>query len=90
MLRKRSKTLIYGDYKEYFPKDKNIYMYQRSLDDESYLIICSFSRLPVRVHLPKELKNKRKKLVLCNYRQQSRYFKAFFRPYEARVYLLVK
>ncbi len=89
MLRKRSKTLIYGDYKEYFPKDKNIYMYQRSLDDESYLIICSFSRLPVRAHMPSELHGKRKKLILCNYPQQSKYFKGFFRPFEVRVYKVI-
>ena len=67
LLRKCSKTLLYGDYTEYFPKDKNIYMYERSLDGESYLIICSFSRLPVKAHKPEKFLGKRGELLLCNY-----------------------
>lgn len=66
-LRKSSKTLIYGDYTEHFPKDKNIYMYERSLDGESYLIICSFSRLPVKAHKPSKFAGRHGELVLCNY-----------------------
>ena len=66
-LRKSSKTLIYGDYKEYFPKDPNIYMYERSLDGESFLIICSFSRFPQKAHKPKKFAGRHGELVLCNY-----------------------
>ncbi len=66
-LRKSSKTLIYGDYTEHFPKDKNIYMYERSLNGESYLIICSFSRLPVKAHKPSKFAGRHGELVLCNY-----------------------
>ncbi len=66
-LRKSSKTLIYGEYTEHFPKDNNIYMYERSLDGESYLVICSFSRLPVRAHKPAKFAGRHGELVLCNY-----------------------
>ena len=66
-LRKSSKTLIYGDYKEYFPKDPDIYMYERSLDGESFLVICSFSRLPQKAHKPKKFAGRHGELVLCNY-----------------------
>ena len=66
-LRKSSKTLLHGTYHEHFPKDPNIFMYERCLDDESYLIICSFSRLPVRVRLPEKFKGKTGTLVLSNY-----------------------
>ena len=66
-LRKSSKTLIYGTYKEYFPKDKNIYVYERKMEQERYLIICSFSRLPVRLKLPGEYEGREKELILCNY-----------------------
>ena len=89
-LRKSTNTLIYGDYKEYFPKDKNIYMYERSLNGESYLIICSFSRLPVKVHKPEKFVGKRGKLMLCNYPTLSgtktRTMRGYFRPYETRIY----
>ncbi|MBR3514729.1 MAG: alpha-glucosidase [Lachnospiraceae bacterium] len=66
-LRKQSKTLIYGEYKEYFPKDPNIYMYERSLGDIRYLIICSFSKLPVKVHFPENYADRKGQLMLCNY-----------------------
>lgn len=66
-LRKSSETLICGQYTEHFPKDKNIYMYERSLDDESYLVICSFSRFPVKAHKPEKFSGCHGELVLCNY-----------------------
>ena len=66
-LRKSSRTLIYGTYTEHFPDDKNIYMYERSLDGESYLVICSFSRLPVKAHKPPKFAGRHGELVLCNY-----------------------
>ncbi|WP_051204699.1 alpha-glucosidase [Butyrivibrio sp. VCD2006] len=66
-LRKSSKALLYGDYKEYFPKDSNIYMYERSLGTVSYLIICSFSRLPAKVSIPDKFIGKKGQLMLCNY-----------------------
>lgn len=70
LLRKNSRTLIYGKYKEYFPEDKNIFMYERSLGNESYLVICSFSRLPVRAHKPERYYGKRGQLLLCNYPEE--------------------
>ncbi len=66
-LRKNSKTLIYGEYREYFPKDPNIYMYERSYGNICYLIICSFSRLPVRVRIPSSYVGRKGRMVLCNY-----------------------
>ncbi len=66
-LRKSSRTLIYGRYHEFFPKDTNIYMYERVLKDDAYLIVCSFSHFPVKVSLPKKYVGKQGKLVLCNY-----------------------
>ena len=66
-LRKSSKTLIYGEYKEYFPKDPYIYMYERSYGEVRYLIICSFARLPVKVRLPENYVGKKGHLMLCNY-----------------------
>ena len=66
-LRKHSRTLLYGKYKEYFASDKNIYMYERSLDDIRYLIICSFTKVPLTVRFPKEYDGLKGQLVLCNY-----------------------
>ncbi|MBR1877037.1 MAG: alpha-glucosidase [Lachnospiraceae bacterium] len=86
-LRKKSKTLILGDYREYFPRDKHIYMYSRTCGCTSYLILCSFSRLPVPFHLPKTYAGKAGKLVLSNYPKDSRKeIPGFLRPYESRIY----
>ena len=66
-LRKKSKTLILGAYKEYFPKDPNIYMYERSLGKVRYLIVCSFTKLPMRLKIPREYVGRKGQLLLCNY-----------------------
>ncbi|MCR4903269.1 MAG: alpha-glucosidase [Butyrivibrio sp.] len=66
-LRKGSKTLLYGHYKEHFPKDKNVYMYERFLDNERFLIVCSFSGIPQKIQYPASFVDKKGELVLCNY-----------------------
>ncbi len=66
-LRKSSKTLLYGTYKEYFQRDTNIYVYERKYKSIRYLIICSFSKIPLKVRFPKEYANLKGQLVLCNY-----------------------
>lgn len=84
-LRKSSETLIYGKYNEFFPKHKELYIYERVLGDERYLIICSFSRLPHRMKIPDSYKGKTGELVLCNYSDQP-LKDDWLKPYEARVY----
>ena len=68
-LRRKSKTLILGRYREYFPKDPNVYMYERSLGKVRYLIVCSFSKLPMRLKIPKSYVGRKGQLLLCNYPQ---------------------
>ncbi|WP_026658951.1 alpha-glucosidase [Butyrivibrio sp. AC2005] len=99
-LRKSSNALLYGDYKEYNPKDANIYMYERTLGKTSYLIICSFSRFPVKVSIPDKYIGKKGQLMLCNYSDRKQYHHdlmrselctyavrhGMYRPYETRVY----
>jgi len=88
-LRKKSKTLLWGTYKEYFPSNEHIYMYERAYQNIRYVIICSFASHPVRVMKPKEYYGRKGKLVLCNYPKDAacddRGY-GWFRPYEARVY----
>ena len=56
-----------------------------------YLIICSFSRHRVRARIPREMKDMKKKLVLCNYPLCDPLPEnGWFRPYEARVYKMKK
>ena len=53
-LRKRSKTLLHGSYKEFYPLNPTIYMYERVYKDIHYLVICSFSDRKQTVTLQKE------------------------------------
>ena len=82
-MRKHSKTLIYGKYKEYYPKNKDIYMYERLYKDIRYLIVCSFSKHTEDFSMPKEYRKKNGQLMLCNYPGNQ---PPFLRPYEVRVY----
>lgn len=84
-LRKSSETLIYGKYNEYFPKHKELYTYERVLNNERYLIVCSFSRLPHRMRIPDSYKGCTGELVLCNYSDEP-LKDNWLKPYEARVY----
>lgn len=82
-LRKHSRTLLFGSYREYFPADEKIYMYERSFKDVHYLIICSFSKHTADFKLPGGLKGVRMEQVLCNYSGVRAQFT--LAPYEARV-----
>ncbi len=82
-LRKHSKTLIYGTYREYFPKHPLLFVYERALGEVRYLIYCSFSHLPQKALLPKEYAGKKGQLVISNYDREK---KNELRPYETRVY----
>ncbi len=92
-IRQSSPALLFGEYREYYHGDPNFYVYSRSLDGETYLIICSFARERLPVILPKQFRGIRCRLILTNYpreREQGREYDLHspgFRlyPYEAMV-----
>ncbi len=84
-LKKRSRVLTFGSYREYYPDSREIYMYERSYWGHRWLIICSFSKHIVNVKLPKEFEGRPNELMLCNYNGE-RKDNMCFEPYEARVY----
>jgi len=81
-LRKNNEVLLWGDYKEYFTLNPEVYMYERSLGKERILIICSFSKHRIHMTIPKQYRGLKGKLLLCNYPNPQ---KGVFGPYEARV-----
>ena len=72
-LRKRSKTLLWGTYREYFRGSSRIYMYERKYEDkdrgceERILVICSFSTQELRYPAPRGYNMTKGKLILDNY-----------------------
>ncbi len=96
-LRRHSKTLIFGEYREHFPKDPLLFVYERVMQtgkgSTRYLVICSFSAAPALLRCPKHLQGRRGQLVLDNYeRAEMKPFATtieegeMLRPYEVRVY----
>ena len=83
-LRKSTDTLIYGTYKEYYHLSSKIFEYERSLDGDRYLIVCSYSKQHTGLRMPKFWRKAEKELVLCNYKKNGS--ELSLRPYETRVY----
>ncbi len=83
-LRKSTDTLIYGTYKEYYHLSSKIFEYERSLDGDRYLIVCSYSKQHTGLRMPKFWRKAEKELVLCNYKKNG--LELTLRPYETRVY----
>lgn len=82
-LRKSSRTLLFGSYREYDRRNRNLYVYERRLDRERYLIVCSFSEEEQEFRFPKGFDSEGAELVLCNYPEAKA--DGVLRPYEARV-----
>ena len=83
-LRKSTDTLIYGTYKEYYHLSSKIFEYERSLDGDRYLIVCSYSKQDTGLRMPKFWRDAEKEIVLCNYKKNGP--ELTLRPYETRVY----
>lgn len=82
-LRKSSRTLLFGSYKEHDRRNPKLYVYERRLDRERYLIVCSFSEEEQEFRFPKGFDSEGAELVLCNYPEAEA--GSVLRPYEARV-----
>ena len=93
-LRKGSKTLLWGKYREYYPLHGKLYMYERRYRGEIILVICSFSdkpkqyRVPLNVYSSASAKSagrrKRAELLLDNYREAGKPGRLL--PYEVQVW----
>ena len=85
--KKETPVAIWGDYTEYFPKDKHFYVYSRSYEDKRLLVICSFTRESLRFEAPEGFYLGEGKLVFSNYENNYVIMNGFTsRPYEMRVY----
>lgn len=75
-----------GTYKQYFPKDKNIWVYERALGNKKYVVIASYTDKEAVFTLPEELFYKTCKTVIHNYDREI-YLKSMkLKPYEAVVF----
>lgn len=87
-LRRDNPVIIYGDYKEYLPKSKQLYVYERNYEGKKLLVVCSFTEQSVRFDAPYGIDLNDGKLVIKNYESNFIISNGFTtRPYETRVYL---
>ncbi len=82
-LRKSSETLLFGQYKEYFHRDRHVFMYERKAESERILVICSFAGKPLRCRLPGWYRKKKAEIMLDNY--EGEISCGVLRPYEVQV-----
>ncbi len=85
--RKEHEVAIYGDYKEHYKNSDKLYVYERNLDGEKILVVCSFSEKSVNFEAPDGIDLSKGELVLANYKLTPLTNNSFVtRPYECRVY----
>ena len=85
--RKEHEVAIYGDYKEHYKNSDKLYVYERNLDGEKILVVCSFSEKSVIFEAPQGIDLSKGELVLANYKLTPVTNNSFVtRPYECRVY----
>lgn len=85
--RKEHEVAIYGDYKEHYKNSDKLYVYERNLDGEKILVVCSFSEKSVNFEAPEGIDLSKGELVLANYKLTPLTNNSFVtRPYECRVY----
>lgn len=85
--RKEHDVAIYGDFKQYYENSDKLFVYERNLDGERVLVVCSFTEKCVQFKAPEGFNLADGELVLNNYRLNPVTDNSFVtRPYEARVY----
>ncbi|MBM7693993.1 alpha-glucosidase [Peribacillus deserti] len=88
-IRKEHEALIYGDYQLVLENHPSVYAYTRNLDNQTVLVICSFSEIESNVSFP-NLTEKPSELLLTNYQEAEKELPKTVRlkPYETRIYII--
>lgn len=81
-------VIINGTFKQYFPKDKNIFCYEREHNGKRVFVITNFKNSNVKFKLPKDLVYSNCKTVLHNYSEERTLTSFTLKPYEGIVFEL--
>jgi oligo-1,6-glucosidase len=85
--RKEHEVVIYGDFKQYYENSNDLFVYERTLDGEKVLVVCSFTDKSIHFKAPEGFDLADGELVLNNYTINPVNRNSFVtRPYECRVY----
>lgn len=83
VLRKQNEVMVYGDYKDLLPDDEHLYVYTRSYNDVTWLIVLNHDDEQQRFTF-NGFTNR--KLILSNYRSDFEKNEEVLHPHEARIY----
>jgi len=87
--RKENPAALWGNYREYYPRSRDFYVYEREHEGRRLLVICSFRKELRRFDAPEGIDLDEWTLVLHNYDANFIISNGFTaRPYELRVYEL--
>ena len=84
-LRSKSRALLRGSYREFYPLHPHIFMYERVYGSAAYLIVCNFRDSETVITLPPAYRDKPLQLMLDNYPGKDG-MSPVMEAYEARVY----
>lgn len=67
-LRKENDLIVYGEYKELLPDDKQLYVYERTYNEETWLIVVNFYKKATSY---KDSQKRLASIVISNYTDSS-------------------
>ncbi len=86
--RKGNEVVINGDFKQYYPKSKDIFCYEREYKGKRLFIITNFKNKEVEFRLPEEVSYTTCKVGLSNYKEDTVLKDMILKPYEAIIFEL--
>lgn len=92
-LRKQHEVMVYGDYKDLLEDHEELYVYTRSLNGTTWLVILNHSDSENELRLDHDVLAGEKELILANYADvtaDEELTNLKLRPHEARIYHLKK
>jgi len=89
-LRRELPAVRYGTYREYYPLNNKLYVYERVSKGQRILVICSFSRDAAKFKAPKGYELTKGELLLHSHGDYVDNNSFVTQPYETRVYLFRK
>jgi oligo-1,6-glucosidase len=88
-LRKTNEIVVYGKFDLIHKDSEEIFAYTRTVGDEKWLVICSFSADEVKFEIPRHINYKSVEHVIGNYEEAPEEIETIdLKPYEALVYRL--
>lgn len=84
--RKGNEVIINGDFKQYYPKHKDLFCYERSYNGKRLFVITNFKNKKVDFKLPESVNYTTCKVGLHNYKEDVKLGNMTLKPYEAVVF----